>query len=68
MKETKLSNLNLDKTAFSVGNLSDESDEKEYWWSRTPQERIQHIERLRQINYGHRARARLQRVLEIDQF
>jgi hypothetical protein len=44
--------LKLDKTAFSITTLSDESDEKVYWLSRTPHERLQHIEILRQINYG----------------
>ena len=57
----------LDKTAFSIATLSDESDEKAYWLSQTPHERLQHLEVLRQINYGHRATARLQRVLEFAQ-
>lgn len=63
----KDSNLKIDKTAFSVTSLSDESDEKAYWWSRTPEERLRHIETLRRINYGDQATARLQRVLEVAQ-
>jgi hypothetical protein len=55
----------LDKTAFSVASGVDDSDEKAYWLSRTPQERLQHMEALRRINYGDRSAARLQRVLEI---
>jgi hypothetical protein len=56
----------LDRTAFSVASLSDESDEKAYWLSKTPQERLQAVELMRRMNYGYdRASARLQRVLEI---
>jgi hypothetical protein len=57
--------VKLDKTTLTVTPLFDESDEKAYWLSRTPQERLHHIEVLRRINYGHRATARLQRVLEL---
>jgi len=59
----------LDRTAFSVVSSFEEADkqDKEYWLSRTPLERLQHIEFLRRINYGSDAAARLQRVLEIAQ-
>jgi hypothetical protein len=56
----------LDKTAFSVVSLDEaDSDEKEYWLSKTPLERLRYMELLRRINYGTGAAARLQRVLEI---
>jgi hypothetical protein len=57
----------LDKTAFSVLSSFEEADkqDKEYWLSRTPVERLQYMELLRRINYGSNATARLQRVLEI---
>jgi len=57
----------LDKTAFSVVSSFEEADkqDKEYWHSRTPLERLQYMELLRRINYGSNATARLQRVLEI---
>ena len=58
-------NLKIDKTALSLADISDDSDMKAYWLSRTPYERLQHIEILRRINYGDKACARLQRVLEI---
>jgi hypothetical protein len=48
-----------------IAALEDDADEKEYWLSRTPQERLQHLETLRRINYGHLATARLQRVIEV---
>jgi hypothetical protein len=58
----------IDKKAFSVSSLSDESDEKAYWFSKTPQERLIAMELLRQINYGYDpTTARLQRILEITE-
>ncbi len=57
----------LDKTAFSVVSSFEEADrqDEDYWRSRTPVERLQHMELLRRINYGYDSTARLQRVLEI---
>ncbi len=64
-----LDSLKLDKTAFTVTRLSDPSDEKAYWLSRSPYERLQAVEILRQLNYGYRqSTARLQRVLEVTQW
>jgi hypothetical protein len=57
--------VKLDKTTLTVAPLFDNSDEKAYWLSRTPEERLRHIEALRWINYGNHATARLQRVLEL---
>jgi hypothetical protein len=55
----------IDKTAFLVKSLFDESDDRAYWMSKTPDERIEAIELMRQINYGYNPiTARLQRVLE----
>ena len=59
--------LKVDRSAFVVTSLY-ESDEKEYWLSKTPDERLQALELMRQIVYGYDpATARLQRVLEIAQ-
>jgi len=56
----------IDKTAFTVASLFDQSDEKSYWLSRTPYERLEAVELMRQIIYGYDPSAtRLQRVLEI---
>jgi hypothetical protein len=61
-----ISKVRMDKTAFSVVSLTEESDEKAYWQSRTPQQRLDAVELLRQLNYGYDpATARLQRVLTI---
>ena len=64
-----LASLKIDKTAFSVVSLYDDnSDEKAYWLSRTPAERLRHVEILRRINYGTQAVSRMQRVFEIVEF
>ncbi len=60
-----ISEMRLDKTKISVSSDFDNFDEKKYWWSRTPKERLEHMERLRRINYGARAAERLQRTLEV---
>ena len=60
-------NLKVDRSTLSVSSITDESDEKAYWLSRTPQERLNQMEILRRINYGSRATAQLQRVLEITE-
>ncbi len=74
MKEKDTSNLpdrnpyKMDKTAFSVTTLFEKSGDKEYWLSKTPQERLVALELMRQINYGYDpTTARLQRVLEVVQ-
>lgn len=62
----QLNHYKLDRTKFSVANLTDRSDEMEYWLSKTPQERWDAAEVLRQIAYGYDlATTKLQRVLEI---
>jgi hypothetical protein len=51
-----------------VASLSDPSDDKEYWLSKAPYERLKAVETLRQLNYGYsQSTSRLQRVLEIAQ-
>ena len=58
----------IDKGALSVISLSEESDDKEYWHTKTPQERLEAVELMRQINYGYDPTTiRLQRVLEVAQ-
>ncbi|MEE9269375.1 MAG: hypothetical protein V3V49_03855 [Candidatus Krumholzibacteria bacterium] len=56
----------VNRTAFSIARLGDDSDEKAFWWSRTPQERLEAVELMRQILYGYDpVSERLQRILEI---
>jgi hypothetical protein len=61
-----LTEYRLDKTAFSIARLEDEGDEKAFWISKTPEERLRAAEFLRQSLYGYDpATLRLQRVLEV---
>ncbi|GMU22750.1 MAG: hypothetical protein AMXMBFR13_28340 [Phycisphaerae bacterium] len=63
-----LDEFRLDRSHFSVGSLDEPSDEKAFWLSKTPEERLRALEYLRQVAYGYDpATARLQRVLEIAQ-
>ncbi len=57
----------LDKTKLKIGSKIEDSvaGEIAYWQNTTVKERLQHIERLRRLNYGDRATGRLQRVIQI---
>jgi hypothetical protein len=56
----------IDKSAFSVVALGDDSADRAYWHTKTPQERFEAMELMRAINYGYDpATARLQRLLEV---
>jgi hypothetical protein len=56
----------LDKTVMTVSSLHDESDDKQYWLSKTPYERLQAVEIMRQIVYGYGpSTTRLQRFFEV---
>ena len=58
----------LDKTAFCVSPLTGPSDEKAYWLSKTPGERLEALEIMRQIVYGYDPNTtRLQRLFEVAQ-
>jgi hypothetical protein len=65
--DKKFIDLKIDKSSFSVSWLSNQSDGKDFWFSKSPIERLRHVERLRRINYGPGATSRLQRVLESDE-
>jgi hypothetical protein len=56
----------IDRSAISVVNLTDPTPDKEFWWSKTPDERLAALEMMRQIAYGYDPiTARIPRVLEI---
>lgn len=58
----------LDKSSLTVTSLSDESEEKEYWSLKSPEERWRAIEQMRQIVYGYDPiTTRLQRVFTTAQ-
>src|SRR5437763_17045993 len=56
----------LDRTSFSTRGLYEKSDEPGYWAQKTPQERLEALELMRQILYGYDpATTRLQRALTV---
>lgn len=57
----------LDKTVFSIVSSFEEADEEDrkYWQSRTPYERLQHLELLRRINYGYDPNTRIEKIIEV---
>jgi hypothetical protein len=63
--ELDIPELRLDKTKLTVTDISDNSDEIEYWRNTTTKERLQHLERLRRTFYGEIATARIQKVIEV---
>jgi hypothetical protein len=73
MKKTKKKRYDewpkLAKTAFSVSTLKqNDDDEKAYWLSKTPYERLEAVEIMRQIIYNYDpATTRIEKVLEITQ-
>jgi hypothetical protein len=69
MSENQILNtVRIDREAFSICSLEDDSDEKEYWLSKSPIDRIYSVEILRQIMYGYDPlTARLQRFFEVTE-
>ena len=43
----------LRRDVFKVTSLFDRSDDKEYWLSKTPEERLEAVELMRQMIYGY---------------
>ncbi len=59
----------LDRSVVKVSKTWDDPDEKAYWLSRTPLERLEALELLRQIAYGYDpTTARMQRGVEVAKF
>jgi hypothetical protein len=58
--------VRLDRSVFQIGSLDENSDERDFWRAKSPHERMEALELMRQIIYGYDpATTRLQRVLEI---
>jgi hypothetical protein len=63
-----LRTLRVDRSSLTITSLTDRPDDAGYRHSRSPYQRLQVVEILRQINYGYDpSTARLQRILEIAQ-
>jgi hypothetical protein len=58
----------IERKAFVAEPFTGKSDEKEYWLSKSPPERLEAVELMRQIIYGYDpSTQRLQRVFEVAQ-
>ncbi len=55
----------LDKSKFSITALTDDLDDRDYWFSRSPIKRLEHLEMLRALNYGRLASSRLDDFLKL---
>jgi hypothetical protein len=56
----------LDRSAFEIGSIYDDREEVEYWRAKSPEERMEALELMRQMIYGYDpATTRLQRVFEV---
>ncbi len=63
-----MTKFKLNKNKFSVVSLTSKQSDKEYWLSKTPIERLEFVEYLRQINYGYdKATSRLQKFFEVTE-
>ncbi|NQU05046.1 MAG: hypothetical protein HQ568_03055 [Calditrichaeota bacterium] len=54
----------VSRAHLSVVDLGDKHD-RDYWLSRSIDERLEHIEYLRRLNYGDEALGKVKRVLEV---
>ncbi|MEM7676752.1 MAG: hypothetical protein AAF449_12185 [Myxococcota bacterium] len=61
------SHLKLDRSAFSVASFAEaEAEDRAHWLSLEPQQRIEALEAMRQLNYAYDpATDRIQRTLEV---
>jgi hypothetical protein len=62
----KIKEPGVDRKAFSVTSLGDDSFDMRFWLECTPAQRLEAVEQIRQIIYGYNpSTTRLQRILEI---
>jgi len=65
MDNDKLPKLNRSELVILSSFEEADKQDREYWRSRTPHERLAYVKLLRRIKYGVDATARLQKVVEI---
>ena len=67
MKQSATDSLRVNRTVFRVTTHTEaEHEDRAFWFSRTPVERLQHVELLRELNYGPEVvNQRLQRVFAV---
>ena len=59
--------MRVDRSVYEIVSLDDDVADREYWHKKTPAERLEALELMRQIVYGYDPTARLQRVLEVTE-
>jgi hypothetical protein len=57
----------MDKSHIEFVNEFDNKSDKNFWKTKTPEERLQALEFLRQQSYDKNASSRLQRVIEFTE-
>ena len=58
----------LDRSTIVVTSLFDEDEEKQFWLSQSPAERLLALEQMRRIVYGYDpSTTRLERIFEVTQ-
>ena len=69
MKGTKADGLELDRTVIDVTTFRQaEREDRAFWHAQTPIQRLQHLEALRELNYGSEVvNERLQRILTVSE-
>ncbi len=67
MKGAAFDLLRVDRSTVQISTRADaDREDREFWWRRTPEERLYHVEALRRLNYGPQvADQRFQRVLSV---
>jgi hypothetical protein len=61
-----MADFKLDKSAFQISTLESQGDDREYWFAKSPEERMIALEHLRQVVYGYDPTTEgLQRVLTV---
>lgn len=67
IEREKMDEVRIDRTKVaSFSFIESDGERVRYWWSRTPEERLAHMQLLRELNYGHdEANQGLQRVLTV---
>lgn len=64
---TESDSFRFDKTAFRIHSLDEEGDDRAFWWSKTPDERLLALEMMRQSMFGYDPITdRVQRVLTVS--
>jgi len=63
-----IKSFEIDKETFTIDKVSSSPNDKQYWHGKTPHERLEAVEIMRQLNYGYdKSTRRLQRIFEIAQ-